>query len=337
MDIALDLGTANTRICVEEGVKAIDQPSVISYDKTTNEILAFGTDAYKMLGRTSNRVDVVFPLDSSVIAQSGLVEELVNIFLCEVCTSRVVMPRVLACIPGEITEVEKRAIVNAISSFGVRRVLLLEAAKAAAFGCNKNIMSPHGVMVANIGAGTVDIAVMTLGGVSVGKTLRTGGNAMDEEIIKYARRKHNLIIGKAMAQKCKEEIGTVMYDDNDITFRLKGRDSIRGLPKWVDVKSSEIMDVMFDIAKNIAIAIADVLEDTPPELMSDVHEDGITLTGGLSQLKGMKDLVENATGVKVTIAKNSSDCVVNGLYKAIDYIDEAEAQKNSLNPLMMVY
>ena len=125
MDIALDLGTANTRICIEKDGKVIDQPSVISYDKTTNEILAFGDEAYRMLGRTSNRVDVVFPLDSSVIAQSGLVEELVNIFLCEVCSSKVVMTRVLACIPGEITEVEKRAIVNAISSFGVRRVLLL--------------------------------------------------------------------------------------------------------------------------------------------------------------------------------------------------------------------
>lgn len=337
MDIALDLGTSSTRICVEKDGKVVDQPSVIAYDKTNDEIIAFGNDAYRMLGRTSNKIEVAFPLESSVIAQSGLVEELVNTFLCEVCTSRVVMPRVLACIPGEITEVQKRAIVNAISSFGVRRVLLLESTKAAAFGCDKDFMSPHGTMIADIGAGSVDIAVLTLGGVSVGKTLKVAGNAMDEEIIKYARRKHNLIIGKAMAKACKEAIGTVMYEDDELTFRLKGRDSVRGLPKFVDVTSSEIMEVIFDIAKNIAVAIADVLEDTPPELLGDVNTDGITITGGLSKLKGMQMLIENATGVKVHIAKNPQDCVVNGLYKAIDYIDEAEAQRNSLNPLMMVY
>ncbi|MBQ2971090.1 MAG: rod shape-determining protein [Ruminococcus sp.] len=337
MDIALDLGTANTRICIEHDGKVIDEPSVISYDKLTNEILTFGSEAYQMLGRTSNRIDVVFPLESSVIAESSLVEELVNIFLCEVCSSKVVMPRVLACIPGEITEVQKRAIVNAISSFGVRRVLLLESAKAAAFGCGKDIMSPHGAMVVDMGAGSADIAVMTLGGVSVGKTIKTAGNAMDEEIIKYARRQHNLIIGKAMARSCKEAIGTVMYENEERTFRIKGRDAVRGLPKFVDIKSSEIMEVIFDIAKNIAVAIADVLEDTPPELLSDIHTDGITITGGLSKLRGMRDLVENATNIKVTTAIEPSDCVVNGLFKAIDYIDEAEAQKNSLNPLMMVY
>ncbi len=337
MDIALDLGTANTRICIEHDGKVIDEPSVISYDKLTNEILTFGSEAYQMLGRTSNRIDVVFPLESSVIAQSGLVEELVNIFLCEVCSSKVVMPRVLACIPGEITEVQKRAIVNAISSFGVRRVLLLESAKAAAFGCGKDIMSPHGAMVVDMGAGSADIAVMSLGGVSVGKTIKTAGNAMDEEIIKYARRQHNLIIGKAMARSCKEAIGTVMYENEERTFRIKGRDAVRGLPKFVDVKSSEIMEVIFDIAKNIAIAIADILEDTPPELLSDIHTDGITITGGLSKLRGMRDLVENATNIKVNTVREPSDCVVNGLFKAIDYIDEAEAQKNSLNPLMMVY
>ncbi len=337
MDIALDLGTSNSRICIENEGKILDEPSVISYDKATNEILTFGKEAYKMLGRTSQRIDVVFPLAGSVIAQSGLVEELVNIFLCEVCKSRVVMPRVLACIPGEITEVEKRAIVNAISSFGVRRVLLLESAKAAAFGCDKDIMSPHGTMVVDMGAGSVDIAVMTLGGVSVGKTIKNAGNAMDDEIIKYARRQHNLVIGKAMAQSCKEAIGTVKYNDDDPTFRLKGRDAIRGLPKWVDVKASEIMEVIFDIARDIAVAISDVLEDTPPELLGDIHTDGITLTGGLSKLNGIRELIENATEIKTYAAKDPSDCVVNGLCKAIDYIDEAEAQKNSLNPLMMVY
>ena len=204
MDIALDLGTANSRVRISPDENAIDEPSVIAFNTEDNEILAYGRDAYQMLGRTSSKISVVFPLEGGVIAESGLVEELVNIFLCEVCNSKVIMPRVVACIPGEITEVEKRAVVGAISSFGVRRVLLIEAAKAAAFGTGLDIMSAHGVMVADLGAGTVDIAVMSLGGISVAKTIKQAGNAMDDEIIKYIRKQHNLIIGKAMAKSCKE-------------------------------------------------------------------------------------------------------------------------------------
>lgn len=337
MDIALDLGTANTRIRIDADANFIDQPSVIAYDVDTNEIISFGEEAYKMLGKTSNRINVVFPLEGGVIAESGLVEELINTFLCEVCTSRVVMPRVVACIPGEITEVEKRAVVNAISSFGVRRVLLIESTKAAAFGCDLDIMSPHGVMLANMGAGTVDIAVMTLGGVSVNKTIKNAGNAMDEEIIKYARRKHNLIIGKAMAKECKENIACVIKPKEELTFRLKGRDALRGLPKWVDVTSTEIMHVIASIGAEIVTGIVDILENTPPELIGDIHEDGITITGGLSKLIGMRELLEKETGIRVKQAVNPQDAVINGCYKATFYIDEAEQQKSSLNPLMMVY
>lgn len=337
MDIALDLGTANTKLKINDDSIAIDEPSVIAYDVETNEILAFGNEAYRMLGRTSKRISVVFPLEGGVIAESGLVEELVNIFLCEICTSRVVMPRVVACIPGEITEVEKRAVVNAISSFGVRRVLLIEATKAAAFGCGLDIMSAHGNMLVDMGAGTVDIAVMTLGGVSAGKTIKNAGNAMDEEIIKYARRKHNLIIGKAMAKSCKESIACVIRPEKELVFRLKGRDALKGLPKWVDVTSTEIMQVIADIGVGIINGVVDVLEETPPELIGDIHTDGITLTGGLSQLIGMKELLEKETGIKIRQSKNPADAVVNGCFKATSYIDEAEAQKDTLNPLMMVY
>lgn len=337
MDIALDLGTANTRIRIENDTNYIDEPSVIAFDADTNEIISFGNEAYKMYGKTSNRISVVFPLEGGVIADSALVEELINTFLCEVCTSRVVMPRVVACIPGEITEVEKRAVVSAISSFGVRRVCLIEATKAAALGCNLDIMSPHGVMIADLGAGTVDVSVMTLGGVSVNKTIKNAGNAMDEEIIKYARRKHNLIIGKAMAKECKEAISCVIRPEEEKTFRLKGRDSLRGLPKWIDVTSSEIMRVIASIGAEIITGIVDVLEETPPELVGDIHEDGITITGGLSQLYGMKELLERETGIKVRKAKNPSDAVINGCFKATEYIDQIEQQKNTLNPLMMVY
>ena len=337
MDIALDLGTANSRVRISPEENAIDEPSVIAYDTEDIEILAYGKDAYQMLGRTSAKINVVFPLEGGVIAQSGLVEELVNIFLHEVCTSRVVMPRVVACIPGEITEVEKRAVVGAISSFGVRRVLLIEATKAAAFGTGLDIMSPHGVMVADLGAGTIDIAVMSLGGISVTKTIKTAGNAMDDEIIKYIRRQHGLIIGKAMSKACKEAIACVIKPDVERTFRVKGRDSLRGLPRAVEVTSTEIMQAIADIGVNIINTIVDVLEDTPPELLADIHSDGITLTGGLSQLYGLRELLEKETGIRVRVADDPQDCVVKGCFRATKYIEEAEAQKSSLNPLMTVY
>ena len=337
MDIALDLGTANARLRVNDSENAIDQPSVIAYNKDNNEILAVGEEAYAMLGKTSAKINVVFPLEGGVIAESGLVEELVNIFMAEVCTSRVVMPRVVACIPGEITEVEKRAIVGAISSFGVRRVLLIEAAKAAAFGSGRDIMTPHGTMIVDMGAGTVDIAVMSLGGMSVSKTIKNAGNSMDEEIIKYVRRKHGLIIGKAMAKSCKEAIACVADADKELTFRLKGRDSLRGLPRALMVNATEIKEAISDIATVIVNAIVDVLEDTPPELLGDIQMDGIFLTGGLAKLTGMKELLEKETGITVHIARDPSDCVVAGCFKATRYIEEAETQRANLNPLMTVY
>lgn len=337
MDIALDLGTANIRIKTKEDSIAVEQPSIIAYDVDTNEIISYGDEAYRMLGKTSNRINVVFPLEGGVIAESALVEELINTFMYEVCTSKVVMPRVVACIPGEITEVEKRAVVNAISSFGVRRVLLIETAKAAALGCGLNIMSPHGVMIADMGAGTVDVSVMTLGGVAVAKTIKHAGNAMDEEIIKYARRKHNLIIGKAMAKECKESIACVIKPEEELVFRLKGRDALRGLPKWIDVTSTEIMHVIAGIGAEIITGIVDILEETPPELIGDVNDDGITITGGLSKIYGMRELLERESGIRIHQIREPQHAVINGCFAATEYIDQAETQKTSLNPLMMVY
>lgn len=337
MDIALDLGTANARLRISEKENAIDQPSVIAYHTENNEILAIGDEAYAMLGKTSAKIKVVFPLEGGVIAESGLVEELVNTFMAEVCTSRVVMPRVVACIPGEITEVEKRAIVGAISSFGVRRVLLIESTKAAAFGCGRDIMSPHGCMIADLGAGTADVAVMSLGGISVSKTIKTAGNKMDEEIIKYIRRRHGLIIGKAMAKSCKEALACADIPEEEWTFRVKGRDSLRGLPRAVEVRSSEISAAIADIVNAIVNTVTDVLEDTPPELLGDVQSDGIVLTGGLANLRGIGERLEKETGIRVHIAKDPAGCVVAGCFKATAFIEEAEAQKENLNPLMTVY
>lgn len=338
MDIALDLGTCNTRIYTKEKGKLLDEPSVITYDAIDNEILAAGSEAYKMLGKTPTRIHAVYPLEGGVIAELDLVEEMIDIFLSQVTSSKVIMPRIVACIPGEITEVEKRAVVNAISSFGVRRVYLIESAKAAAMGAGLDIMSPHGCMIADIGGGTADIAVMSLGGVAVSTTIKDVGKRMDEEIIKFVRRKYSLIIGNTMAEQCKNAIGCVMPPLEEKVFRVKGRDAMRGLPRYVDMKSSEIYEAISETAEGIVKGIHDVLEKTPPELIGDIYTDGITISGSLAQLEGFPELISHHTKLDVHVAENPGDCVVRGCGEAISYIGDVEGNAvASVNPLLAAY
>lgn len=338
MDIALDLGTCNTRIYINEKGKVLDEPSVITYDAIDNEILAAGSEAYKMLGKTPTRIKAVYPLEGGVIAELDLVEEMIGIFLSQVSNSKVIMPRVVACIPGEITEVEKRAVVNAISSFGVRRVYLIESTKAAAMGAGLDITGPHGCMVVDIGGGTADIAVLSLSGISICKTLKEVGKQMDEEIIRYVRRKYGLIIGNTTAEQCKMAIGCVIKPTEEKVFRVKGRDSVRGLPRYVDMKSSEVYEAIIETALYIVKGIMEVLEKTPPELIGDIYTDGVTLTGGLSQLEGFAELISHYTKIDVRVAQDAPDCVVKGCGMAIDYIADVESNTaNSINPLLAAY
>ena len=340
MDIGIDLGSSRTRVFVEKKGIVLDAASVAAYNVAQSRIIAVGDEAYAMLGKTPDSIEAEYPLSGGVIAQSLLAEDMVNILLKHVCTSKIVMPRVVASIPGDITEVEKRAVVNAISSFGVRRVFLIENTKVAAMGAGADIMGPHGTMVANLGAGISSAAILSLGGLSVNKTIKTGGNDMDEDIVKYIRKKYSLVIGRPMAEKCKNTIGCLYESDEEKIFRVKGRDAISGLPRFVDVTSSEIMDVIMEPAIEIVTLIKDVLEEAPPELVGDVYSDGIILTGGLANIGGFEKLVAERTDIKVTVAEKPENCVINGCGNAINYIAEVERNakmKNDINPLMAAY
>jgi rod shape-determining protein MreB len=318
--------------------KVLDEASVAAYNVATGEIIAVGDEAHAMLGKTPDSIKAVFPIENSVISESNLIEDTINILLKHLCTGKIVMPRVVAAIPGDITEVEKRAVVNAISSFGVRRVYIIENTKAAAMGSGADIMSPHGTMVADLGGGTSNIAVLSLGGISVSKCIKLGGNIMDNEIVKYIKNKYSLIIGNIMAEKCKRAVGCLVEPEEETYFRVKGRDAMGGLPRFVDVSSSEIMQVLLPPAMEIVQAIKDVLEGTPPELIGDIYSDGIVITGGLSRIKGFAKLIANSTGIGVKIAENPEDCVINGCGEAIQYITEVEKNsKTELHPLMAAY
>ena len=336
MDIAIDLGSDRTRVFIENKGKVLDEASVITYDIDTGEIYAVGNDAYDMIGKTPVGIRAVHPLDSGVIAQSGLVEDMVSILLQEVCTVKVVKPRVVTAIPCDLTEVEKRAMVNAVSSFGARGVYLIESPKAAALGCGIDIISPHGVLVADIGSGTADIAVISLGGISVSKSVKHAGNAMDAEIIKYIRKKYGLIIGTNMAEACKQAVGCVITPTEEKTFKVKGRDAVSGLPRFVMVTSSEIKEAIEEIADGIVGAIKDVLESTPPELIGDIYTDGVILTGGLAKLGGFARKVSEATRLRVRVHKYSEDCVIMGCGKAMKYIGASDAE-NGISPILVAY
>lgn len=338
MNIAIDLGSDRIRVFVENKGKVLDEASVITYDVDTREIFAVGDEAYKMIGKTPVGIRAAHPLDSGVIAESDLVEEMVSILLSEVCTIKIVNPRVVTAIPCELTEVEKRAVVNAVSSFGARKVYLLETPKAAALGCGVDINSPHGVFVADIGSGTADIGVISLGGISVAKSVKHAGSAMDEEIVKFIRKKYNLIIGTNMAESCKIAVGCVAEPDEVQTFRVKGRDAVSGLPRYVDVTNVEIKEAIEEIANGIVGAIRDVLEKTPPELIGDIYTDGIILTGGLAKLKGLAKLISTSTKLRVRVHKYAPDCVIMGCGKAIKYIDYADKEMIAgVSPLLQAY
>ncbi len=333
LDVAIDLGTSRTRIFLQNKGKLVDEPSVITVDHENESIVAVGEEAYNMLGRTSSRYSAIYPLSGGVISDLGLVEAMISTLLKRVVASRIGMPRAVACVPGEITEVEKRAVVNAISCAGIRRVCLIEEPVAAAIGAGVDISSPHGSFVVDIGGGTTDMAVISLSGIAVSRSVKQAGNVMDDEIIKYVKRRYNMLIGKRTAEEAKKAIGCVVPEVAEGTFRIKGRSMVTGMPAWADVEAEEMIEPLREIADTIVGHIEDVLEETPPELIGDIHSDGIILTGGTSQVKGLDKLIKAATSLDVTVAENPADCVVNGCGDSLKYIDKLKKAEGSVNPI----
>ncbi|HIY28079.1 MAG TPA: rod shape-determining protein [Firmicutes bacterium] len=337
-DIAIDLGTSSVKIYLDKKGIVLNEPSVIAVDTVTDSIVAVGTDAYKMIGRTSPRTAVVRPLNNGVISDFGLAQELIRYYLKKVSGSRVFMPRVVVSVPCAITEVEKRAVVDAISSTGVRRICLIEEPVAAAMGAGVDISQPHGTFVVDVGGGTTDMAVISLSGVAISASMQVAGDTFDDRIIKFIRRKYGLIIGEHMAEEAKIAIGCVYPQTAVRTFRVKGRNALTGLPQWTDITSEEVMEAILEPAMQIVRRVQETLESTPPELMGDVYEDGIILTGGSAHLAGFGTLMEKKTKIAVHVAEEPENCVANGAGKAIRYIDDMENKEYGvLNPLSAAY
>ena len=337
-DIAIDLGTSTVKIYLDGKGVILKEPAVVAYNVETEEVVAIGSEAYAMVGRTSDRIDVVQPLCNGVISDFDLAQYLISHYMKQISGSKVFMPRVVVSVPCLITEVEKRAVVNAISSAGVRKICLIEEPVAAAMGAGVKIDEPHGTLIVDIGGGTTDMGVLSLSGIAISRSIKTAGNAFDEAIIKYVRRKYNLIIGKRMAEEAKIAIGCVYPRKDMVKHRVKGRNAMTGLPQWADISCDEMLEALIEPAMQIIYTVQEMLEKTPPELMGDVYSDGIILTGGSSQLFGFDKLISKKTKMPVRIAEEPDMCVARGAGLAIKYIEDIESKVYGvLNPLSAAY
>jgi rod shape-determining protein MreB and related proteins len=319
--MAIDLGTANTLVYVGGRGIVVSEPSVVASDADTGEVHAVGSDAERMIGRTPATISATRPLRHGVIADFEVTEEMLRYFIRKVIDRRMAHPRLIVCAPSGVTEVEKRAVEEASLAAGARRVHLIEEPIAAAIGADLAIEEPVGRMVVDVGGGTSEMAVISLGGIVVSRSVRVGGYEMDEAISHYLRSVHQLAIGARTAERIKLAIGSAIPMSPEVTFEVRGRHLISGLPTAVTLGSEEVRVAISSPLTEIMRAIRDTLEETPPELASDIARDGILLAGGGTLVRGFADLVAHETGMPVFSAESPLTCVAYGSGRALDHID----------------
>ncbi len=327
-DMSIDLGTANTLVFVSgEGV-VLSEPSVVAVEASTGKVLAVGQEAKRMMGRTPGQIVAIRPMRDGVIADFETVEKMIRYFINKVHQRKtLVKPRIVIGVPSGITEVEKRAVRESAEQAGAREIFLIEEAMAAAIGANIPIYEPAGNMVVDIGGGTTEIAVVSLGGMVISDSIRIGGDEFDQSIIKYMRSNYNLIIGERTAEDIKISIGNAIPEKKSETYELRGRDAITGLPKTLLLNSIEIGKSLQEPVSAVLECIKSTLEKTPPELSADIVERGIVLTGGGSLLRGLDVFLSKQTKVPVIRAENPLNCVVLGAGK---YLEELKNIKGNI-------
>ena len=322
-DLGIDLGTSNILIFEDGKGVVIREPSVVAMDKNTGKILQVGSAAQNMLGRTPGNLVAMKPLKDGVISDHEMTVKMLQTLFRQINRSSLFTPkpRVVICVPSGVTEVEERTVINAAIDAGARRVYLIEEPLAAALGANLDISGPKGHMIVDIGGGTTDVAVLSLNGVAVSSSIKVAGESMDEVIARHIRRKHGVVIGQVTAEDIKMQIGCVYPRPENVSMTVKGRDAKTGLPRELTLLSSEVFEVLHRAARPIVDEVLSVLEQTSPELVSDISENGITLTGGGSQLWGMDKLLTERTGILCTLADDPDCCVAYGCGKSLAWIN----------------
>ena len=325
-DMAIDLGTANTLVYVKGKGIVLNEPSVVAIEeyRGKKQVLAVGNEAKQMLGRTPGNIHAIRPLRDGVIADFEIAEEMIKYFIRKVHNRRTfASPMVIVCVPSGSTAVERRAIQESAEAAGARKVWLIEEPMAAAIGADLPVTEPTGSMVVDIGGGTTEVAVLSLGGIVYARSVRVGGDKMDAAIIPYIRRNHNLLVGEGSAERIKKEIGSACAPEkgDGRTFEIKGRDLMNGVPKEIVISERQVAESLAEPVAQIVEAVKVALEYTAPELAADIVDKGIVLTGGGAMLTNLDQVLRNATGLPVSIAENPLACVVKGTGKALEELD----------------
>ena len=332
--MAIDLGTANTLVYVGGRGIVVSEPSVVASDVETGRVHAVGSDAERMIGRTPATIAATRPLRHGVIADFEVTEQMLRYFIRRVIDRRMAHPRLIVCAPSGVTEVEKRAVEEASLAAGARRVHLIEEPIAAAIGAGIEIEEPIGRMVVDVGGGTSEMAVISLGGIVVSRSIRVGGYEMDETIASYIRSAHQLAIGSQTAERIKIAIGTAMPQESEASIEVRGRHLLTGLPTAVQLSSGEVRSAIAPALNEILHSIRDTLEETPPELASDIARDGILLAGGGTLIHGFDELVAKETGMPVFSAESPLTCVVYGSGQALDHLDKLSRTSRHHRPAL---
>ena len=330
-DIGIDLGTASVLVYVKGKGVVLKEPSVVAFDRNTNKIKSIGEEARLMLGRTPGNIVAVRPLRQGVISDYTVTEKMLSYFISRTVGKSLFgrKPRISVCVPSGATEVEKKAVEDATYQAGAREVSIIEEPVAAAIGAGIDIAKPCGNMIVDIGGGTADIAVISLGGVVVSNSIKVAGDDFDEAIVRFMRKKHNLLIGERTAEEIKINVGTVYKRPENLTMDVRGRNLVTGLPKTVTVTSEETEEALREPAYQIVDAVHNVLERTPPELAADISDRGIVLTGGGSLIQGLEELIEEKTGINTMTAEDPLTAVAIGTGKYIEYLaDDDKKSKN---------
>ena len=323
-DIGIDLGTASVLVYVKNKGIVLNEPAVVAIDTNNGNVLAVGEEARQMLGRTPGSIVAIRPLREGVISDYEVTEKMLKYFI-EKITGGVSMfkmfkPKIMVCVPSGVTEVEKRAVIDATMEAGAREVYLIEEPIAAAIGAGIDISRPNGSMVVDVGGGTTDIAVISLGGIVESASIKIAGDTFDEDIIKYMRKNHSMLIGERTAEEIKKNIGSAFPREEEVTMDVRGRNLVSGLPETREITSTEMLSALKDSVVKIADAVHAVLEKTPPELSADISDTGILMTGGGSMLWGLDKLIEKRTGIDAYVAEDAISSVARGTGEALNSI-----------------
>ena len=326
-DVGIDLGTSSVLVYIKGKGIVLKEPSVVAIDQYTDKFLAVGEEARQMLGRTPGNIVAIRPLKNGVISDYEITQRMLKYFIQKSVKKSIFKPRIIICVPSGITEVEKRAVIEASNNAGAIKTYIIEEPIAAAIGADINISAANGSMIIDIGGGTTDVAIIALGGIVISKSIKTAGDDFDDHIARYIRRKHNLMIGERTAENLKVNIGCAFPQEEEIYENIIGRNLLTGLPVTLELSSKDMLEALKEPISEILEGIQSVLEKTPPELSSDIGVQGILMTGGRSLLKGLDLLITEKTGIKTKLANNPTECVVKGTGESLNWISVLQDRK----------